>query len=104
MVGDSANALGFSAQTIDRSSQIFVEAALPIGVNHWFAVFRGEYQVVVKAQVGGHVSGVVDLLASFQDAWICILDRGCRFAQPRLMAFKPSACRSYESWASAEVL
>ncbi len=41
-----------AAESIDRSTQVFVERPTPRRAHEWFAIFRGKDEVVIEAEVG----------------------------------------------------
>ncbi|MFT4689578.1 MAG: hypothetical protein ACJASX_002742 [Limisphaerales bacterium] len=49
MIGDSANPLRFTTETVDRAAQVFVKLRHPTRGDDWLAIFCGKDQVGMKA-------------------------------------------------------
>ncbi len=47
MVSDAANTLAKSAQAVNCSAQVFVEARLPLAIDQRSSFFRRKYQMVM---------------------------------------------------------
>ncbi len=90
VVGDAADALGETSETVHRSTEVFVEFAPPVRMNAGDAVLGGKDQVVMQSKEGrGHSGG---WLASLRDARIFrMLTGGVASLNHRLMAAMPPA-------------
>jgi hypothetical protein len=56
MIRRATNAFALPTKSVNGASQILMQTRTPRCGNQWFAVFRGENQMIVQAQErGGHL-------------------------------------------------
>src|SRR5437764_1350477 len=60
VISHTANALGKSAQTADRSAEIFVQTRFPRVTNCRLAVFCAENKMEMQAEVGGWHAAIIN--------------------------------------------